>query len=183
MSETKKIPQRSDIAPADQWAIEDLYATDEAWSADLEKLQAVTQELAAYAGHLADGPAKLLAYLEQMEAVNVLGEDLANYCMRKTDEDTRVAKYQAMKGQFMSAYVALSAATSFETPEILSISDETLDGFFAAEPSWSGTAGIFGTSAAGRSMCCPPPRRSSWLPPGKWPTPRTTFSASLPTQT
>ena len=62
------------------------------------------------------------------------GEDLANYCMRKTDEDTRVAKYQAMKGQFMSAYVALSAATSFETPEILSISDETLDGFFAAEP-------------------------------------------------
>ena len=36
MSETKKIPQRSDIAPADQWAIEDLYATDEAWSADLE---------------------------------------------------------------------------------------------------------------------------------------------------
>ena len=34
----------------------------------------------------------------------------------------------------MSAYVALSAATSFETPEILSISDETLDGFFAAEP-------------------------------------------------
>ena len=29
MSETKKIPQRSDIAPADQWAIEDLYATDE----------------------------------------------------------------------------------------------------------------------------------------------------------
>ena len=134
MSETKKIPQRSDIAPADQWAIEDLYATDEAWSADLEKLQAVTQELAAYAGHLADSPAKLLAYLEQMEAVNVLGEDLANYCMRKTDEDTRVAKYQAMKGQFMSAYVALSAATSFETPEILSISDETLDGFYAAEP-------------------------------------------------
>ncbi len=61
-------------------------------------------------------------------------EDLANYCMRKTDEDTRVAKYQAMKGQFMSAYVALSAATSFETPEILSISDETLDGFYAAEP-------------------------------------------------
>ncbi len=34
----------------------------------------------------------------------------------------------------MSAAVALSAATSFETPEILNISDETLDGFYAAEP-------------------------------------------------
>lgn len=134
MSEMKKIPQRSEIAQENKWAIEDLYATDEAWSADLEKLKTMTQELAAYAGHLAENPAKLLAYLEETEAVGVLTEDLANYCMRKSDEDTRDAKYQAMQGQFMSAAVALSAATSFETPEILDISDETLDGFYAAEP-------------------------------------------------
>ncbi len=94
----------------------------------------MTQQLAAYAGHLADSPAKLLAYLEQTEAVGVLSEDLANYCMRKADEDTRDSKYQAMQGQYMSAAVALSAAVSFETPEILSISDETLDGFYTAEP-------------------------------------------------
>ena len=54
MSETKKILQRCEIAQADKWAIEDLYATDEAWSADLEKLKVMTQQLAAYAGHLAD---------------------------------------------------------------------------------------------------------------------------------
>ena len=65
MSEMKKIPQRSEIAQEDKWAIEDLYATDEAWSADLEKLKTMTQELAAYAGHLAENPAKLLAYLEE----------------------------------------------------------------------------------------------------------------------
>ena len=75
MSETKKILQRCEIAQADKWAIEDLYATDEAWSADLEKLKVMTQQLAAYAGHLADSPAKLLAYLEQTEAVGVLSED------------------------------------------------------------------------------------------------------------
>ena len=51
MSETKKILQRCEIAQADKWAIEDLYATDEAWSADLEKLKVMTQQLAAYAGH------------------------------------------------------------------------------------------------------------------------------------
>ena len=42
MSETKKILQRCEIAQADKWAIEDLYATDEAWSADLEKLKVMT---------------------------------------------------------------------------------------------------------------------------------------------
>ena len=47
MSETKKILQRCEIAQADKWAIEDLYATDEAWSADLEKLKVMTQQLAA----------------------------------------------------------------------------------------------------------------------------------------
>ena len=31
MSEMKKIPQRSEIAQEDKWAIEDLYATDEVW--------------------------------------------------------------------------------------------------------------------------------------------------------
>ena len=160
MSEMKKIPQRSEIAQENKWAIEDLYATDEAWSADLEKLKTMTQELAAYAGHLAENPAKLLAYLEETEAVGVLTEDLANYCMRKSDEDTRDAKYQAMQGQFMSAAVALSAATSFETPEILDISDETLDGFMPLSPSWSVTAGICGTFAAGKSMSSPPPRRA-----------------------
>ena len=39
-----------------------------------------------------------------------------------------------MVGSFMNVFVGLSAATSFETPEILSISDEKLDAFFAEEP-------------------------------------------------
>ena len=134
MSEIKKIPQRCELDPADQWAVEDLYASDELWAADLEKAQAMTQELATYAGHLADSPATLLSYLEKMEEMNVLGENLGNYCMRKADEDTRVPKYQAMKGRFTSAFVALDAATSFETPEVLAISDEDLDRFYAEEP-------------------------------------------------
>ena len=134
MSEIKKIPQRSELDPADQWAVEDLYASDELWNEDLVKLQAMAKELAAFAGHLADGADTLLAYLEKLEAANVLGDSLANYCMRKADEDTRVSKYQAMSGQFMSAMVAMEAATSFETPEVLAINDETLEGFFAAQP-------------------------------------------------
>ena len=175
MSETKKILQRCEIAQADKWAIEDLYATDEAWSADLEKLKVMTQQLAAYAGHLADSPAKLLAYLEQTEAVGVLSEDLANYCMRKADEDTRDSKYQAMQGQYMSAAVALSAAVSFETPEILSISDETLDGFYTAEPK---------LERYRRYLWNIRRRKEHVLSPGEeWPTHRKISIASLPMQT
>ena len=134
MAEIKTIPQRSELSPADKWAIEDLYATDEAWEQEMSTVTGDQEYLASFAGHLGDSPEKLLAYLERMEQVNAKADLLGNYCMRKSDEDTRVAKYQAMVGKFMTAFVELSAAVSFETPEILEISDEKLEAFFAEEP-------------------------------------------------
>ena len=134
MEETKKIRSRSDIAVEDTWAIEDLYPSDEAWEQELESLQPVQAELASFAGRLAESADNLYNYLYLYENTNAKGELLANYCMRKMDEDTRVAKYQAMTGKFMSVVVGLSAATSFETPEIMAISDEVLDGFYATKP-------------------------------------------------
>ena len=134
MEQTNVIRQRDQIPAEDKWAIEDLYATDEAWEQELATVAEDQAYLASFAGRLAESAQVLLQYLTAVEKINAKGELLANYCMRKSDEDTRVAKYQAMVGKFMSAFVALSAATSFETPEILAISDETLADFFAQEP-------------------------------------------------
>ena len=134
MDEMKRIRNREEIPEEDKWAIEDLYATDELWEQELATIADDQATLQAFAGHLSDSAETLWKYLDTMEKVNVKGEKLANYCMRKSDEDTRVAKYQAMVGSFMNVFVGLSAATSFETPEILSISDEKLDAFFAEEP-------------------------------------------------
>ena len=68
------------------------------------------------------------------EEIAVLSDALANYAMRRSDEDARVSKYQAMVGSLMSTYVALNAASSFATPEIMGISEETMESFYAAEP-------------------------------------------------
>ena len=134
MAETTKIRKRSEIPVEDTWAIEDLFATDEAWEAALAELAAQQPEMVAYAGHLADSAEKLYEYLAKNEEGNALAGRLANYCMRRSDVDTRNATYQAMVGKFMSVAVALGSATSFETPEIMAISDETLEGFYAAYP-------------------------------------------------
>ena len=40
MEETMKIRERSEIPVEDTWATEDLYATDEAWEAELATLDA-----------------------------------------------------------------------------------------------------------------------------------------------
>lgn len=134
MEETKKIRKRSEIPVEDTWAIEDLYPTDEAWEDTLATVEDDKEKLASYAGKLAESGKVLYDYLYLSEMTNVKASRLANYCMRKADVDTRDSKYQAMTGKFISNMVALSAATSFETPEIMDISDETLETFYAQCP-------------------------------------------------
>lgn len=134
MAEMKKIPERSEIAEKDRWAVEDMYPSDEAWMADLEKLKADTAELSSYAGKLCQDAKTLLAYAQKLESTSVRLSNIFNYSSRRNDEDTRVAKYQEMEGMSMSAYVAFSAATAFETPEIMAISDADMERFYAEEP-------------------------------------------------
>ena len=134
MEEIKRIPERSEIAKEDTWATEDLFVSDEAWEAELATVAADQQALASFAGRLGESGETLYAYLEKMEQTDVKVSLLAGYCMRKADEDTRNAVYQAMSGKFRSVMVTLGAACSFETPEIMAISDETLEGFYAACP-------------------------------------------------
>ena len=134
MEEIKKIPSRDQIPAEDKWAIEDLYATDDAWEADRATLEESRKTLASFAGRLGESGETLYTYLENMERVNAKAELLGNYCMRRADEDTRNAAYQGMTGKFMSTVVALGAACSFDTPEIMAISNEKLAQFYADCP-------------------------------------------------
>ena len=132
--EENKIRQRSEIPEEDKWAVEDIYPSDEAWEEDLAKIEAEQTLLVSFAGQLGQSGQKLYEYLTNTERVEELIGRLAGYCMRRADEDTRVAKYQGMVGTFYGTVVALSAATSFETPEIMAISDEDMDRFYAECP-------------------------------------------------
>lgn len=134
MEEIKKIPTRDEIPEADKWAIEDLYPSDEAWERTFATLSQDQEKLASFAGKLGGSGEALWDYLNTSEEVDVKLRRLANYCQRKSDEDTRNTFYQAMVGRFVSAAVALGAACSFDTPEIMAISEETLEGFYAACP-------------------------------------------------
>ena len=134
MSETKKIRQRHEIPVEDTWAVEDIFPNDEAWEQELATIEADKNALAAFSGKLGNSGDDLLAYLTLMEQVDEKVSSLANYAMRKADVDTRNTTYQAMQGKFMSIMTAMGAACSFETPEIMAIEDDVLDGFYADCP-------------------------------------------------
>ena len=125
---------REDIPLKDRWATEDLYASDELWEQELERMVALGKVMAGFNGKLGQDAGTLLTYMKHLEEIQVLSAQLANYAQRKGDEDTRVSTYQAMVSKFSAAFVELSASTSFETPEVLAIPDEELEKFYAQEP-------------------------------------------------
>lgn len=134
MDDMNKIRKRSEIPVEDTWALEDIYSSDEAWEQEMAAMAEDQAALAAFAGHLADSAETLYRFIEKLEKTNAKALLLGNYCMRRVDEDTRNATYQAMNGKFMNMVVALDASCSFETPEIMAISDEKLAGFYTEYP-------------------------------------------------
>ena len=132
MSET--IRERKDIPLKDTWALEDLYATDADWEKALARMQARMPELSEFEGRLAQNGQTLCAFLALLEELDTQAESLGNYAMRRGDQDTRDANYQAMNGKFISAVTELSAGLSFATPEIMAIPEESLESFYADCP-------------------------------------------------
>lgn len=130
----KKIPVRSEADPKYTWALEDVYANNDLWKADLEKARALPAQLAAYKGHLGDSAQKLLEFLQLGDGISMLFDSLYGYAQRRSDEDTANSLYQGMTSQAMSAMVAVDAASSFETPELLAIPDDKLEQFYKDEP-------------------------------------------------
>ena len=131
--DNKTYLNRNDIPLEHRWATEDLYPSDEAWELELEHMIAQGKEMAGYAGCLGRDAKTLLAYMKLLEDIQVRSAQLSNYAQRKGDEDTRVAAYQAMVSKFSAAFVELNTSTSFETPELLAIPEELLEGYYAQD--------------------------------------------------
>ena len=132
--DSKTYKNRNDIPLEHRWATEDLYPSDEAWELELQHMIAQGKEMAGYAGIVGRDAKTLLSYMKLLEDIQVRSAQLSSYAQRKGDEDTRVAAYQAMVSRFSAAFVELNTSTSFETPELLAIPEEVLEGYYAQEP-------------------------------------------------
>ena len=136
-SENNQILKRAEADSAYTWAIEDIFPSDEAWEAAVEKLQQKAGEIAGYQGTLGDSAKQLYGYCLLETQINDLLENIYGYANRQYDVDTTNSTYQAMMAKATSIYVECSGKLAFSSPEILAIPDETLEQFFVDEPGLS----------------------------------------------
>ena len=134
MADHKSIPQRSQIPVEHTWNTADIYPSDEAWETAADRARSLIGELSGYAGRLGESAKTLYGYLALFDQTSDLVFELYRYASLRQDEDTRDSRYQALAGRATDLLVALDSATAFDTPELLKISPETLDRFYAEQP-------------------------------------------------
>ena len=96
------VPARDDIDEEYKWALESLYADDEAWEAAYDEAEALIEDLEAYEGRCTDDAATLLATLETYEQLMRNVSNVASYARMRRDEDTTDDTYQALTARSQS---------------------------------------------------------------------------------
>ena len=125
---------REEIDSKYKWDLSSMFPSDEAFEAGLEELKAYGPKLLAFKGKISTSAQALLEFLQLEDQMNLLLYKIINYAERKSDEDTRVAKYQAYVANATSAYTQVGEATSWFAAELLAIPAESVEKFYAEAP-------------------------------------------------
>lgn len=125
---------REEIDNKYKWDLSSMFPSDEAFEAGLEELKAYCPKLLAFKGKISTSAQALLEFLQLEDQMNLLLYKIINYAERKSDEDTRVAKYQAYVANATSAYTQVGEATSWFAAELLAIPAESVEKFYAEVP-------------------------------------------------
>ena len=119
--------------PPAVWDLRALYATDAAWDAERQAVEAEVPALAALKGTFADA-SSLEAGLERIWAVRKRLTQLDTYASLAADVDTRVAATQVRRQQSDDLRNKIEEAIAFVKPEVIALGRAKIDAFLAERP-------------------------------------------------
>lgn len=125
--------ERASVPEKFLWKLEDVYASDTAWAAAKEKVAGQFDRILAFKGQLASSPKQLLACLQLDGEISKELARLSVYASMKSDQDTRVSKYQGLKEELQKLATDYRSKASFIAPEIVALDQATIDGWLAQE--------------------------------------------------
>jgi len=130
-AQEKKVPERSEIPKQYLWATETIYADEGQWEQDFAALEKDIEKLAAFKGKLGSSAGTLLEFFRLRDDIGPRFGKVFVYASLKSDEDTRVSKYQGMEDRVRSLAVRFGQATAWVDPELTAIPWDTLEKWMA----------------------------------------------------
>lgn len=129
-----EIKARDEIEERYHWDLSTMYPGDDAFLAALREAKAYPERYAAFRGQIAGSAEKLYEFLRLDDEISVELGKLINYAQRRSDEDTRISRYQDFVSQVTTLYVAINSAGAWFVPELLTLDEETMARFYAQCP-------------------------------------------------
>lgn len=131
----KELLKREQVAVEDTWAVEDIYKTEEAFLADVEKAEKMLEEFIKFTEeYVQESGAHLLEYYKMLEEIFLVVDSTANYASRNADADTSNTHYQALEGKVMNVYYKLQEYTAPIESYIVAMDDAKINQFFQEAP-------------------------------------------------
>ncbi len=117
---------REEIPEKYKWKLEDIYPTEEAWEKGFAKVRESIDIYPEFTGTLGNSSENLKQCLKYDETVGIELGKLFLYAMLGKDVDLANSKNNSRYERLTLLYSQIRAASSFITPEILQIEEDTL---------------------------------------------------------
>ncbi len=130
---TKKVPLRSEIDPKYKWNAESVFASPEAWDAEVQAILAAVPEAKKFQGKLTEA-AVLVEAFKTVEDLTARAMRVFVYANFSSAVDTTDQQAAAMVGKAQGMFGQVAAAAAFMEPELIALGEETLRQWVADEP-------------------------------------------------
>jgi oligoendopeptidase F len=128
------VKKREAIDEKYKWDLTTIFATDEAFEAELAEVLTALEDARSLAGTLTDSAENLLAVTDTELALMQRVEKLYVYASMKNDQDTTVSLYQEYQAKVTALYAKFSEVFAFYEPEFMTLSQERFAQFVIDQP-------------------------------------------------
>lgn len=128
------IPKRTQVKKEDTWRLEDLFASDTIYATSYEDAQSRLEAFSQYRGKLATYSSILLDFLQKQDDLWTLINKLYVYAHMRLHEDGSNDFYQALSQQSEQLCIKANSLLAFATPELSTLTEETLATFYSETP-------------------------------------------------
>ena len=124
-----KTPTRDEIPEADKWDLSLLFQNADKWSEDFAWIQTTYPRLTTWQGRVGESAPTLAEMLDFEKTIDLKIERVYHYASLQLAEDGANPEYLTRMGQLQNLLTTIGEVTSFMTPEIQAIPDETFAQF------------------------------------------------------
>ncbi len=130
----KELPSRSEIDPQYKWDLTDIYANEAAWQKDYDLVKSQLPSLAAFKGKISKSANAMYDFLMLSDEVEARFNRIYIYAACGRDIELTNSAFQIMHTKMQKLAGEISAASSFFSPELMTISKEKMQKFYSDIP-------------------------------------------------